>query len=343
MVDTIYINSTEPLENMVRLNGTTWTVYAGTLYGLTPLSLVWALLNLITYVILWKKPFRKATLFKYFKLNVLNSLFLCLVLMTRFSVTVYKFDFTNSYAAMFYGNFIYAPLLSIFYLNGNLLDIFLVIERIQKVQPNEVTIRLIKLKYFWIFLFGLSVVINIPNFLITTPGYVDIILNGSILVRNYFITQTGFAITPLGKFVTYLMFFVRDFITLVIKVGLNIASIILTKKYFNKLSAHSTAKFARKDSIIASNIISISTKKTYMATVDKNLTYIAVIMSVLSSCENLFFIISYVYLIISFNQFGLTLYFFSNFMFAIKHCSNLFILYFFNNLFKEEFKKFFFH
>jgi hypothetical protein len=80
-----------------------------------------------------------------------------------------------------------------------------------------------------------------------------------------------------------------------------------------------------------------------MSTVDKNLTYIAVIMSVLSSLENVIFIISYVYLIINFNQFGLTVYFFSNFMFAIKHCSNLFILYFFNNLFKEEFKKFFFH
>ena len=163
----IYINSSEPLENMVRLYGTTWTAYAGTLYGLTPLCLVGTLMNLITYIILWKSPFRKATLFKYLRLNVLNSLLLCLVLMTRFSVTVYKFDFTNSYAAAFYANIIFAPLLSIFYLNGNLLDIFLVIERIQKLQPNEKIKKMIKLKYFWAFLFVLSVLINIPNFLIT--------------------------------------------------------------------------------------------------------------------------------------------------------------------------------
>ena len=341
MSQIIYINSTEPLENMVRLYGTSWTAYAGTLYGLTPLCLVGSLMNLITYVILWKKPFRKATLFKYFRLNVLNSLLLCLVLMTRFSGTVYKFDFTNSYAAMFYANFIYAPLLSIFYLNGSLLEIFIVIERIVKVHPIESVKKLIKLKHFWIFLLILSVVINIPNFFITTPGYVDIMIYNTTLIRNHFNKQTGFAISPVGKIVTYLMFFVRDFITLVAKIGLNIASIILTKKYFNKLSVSSTTKFERKDSIIASNQINITTNKTYMATVDKNLTYIAVIMSVLSSLENFFFIISYVYLIISFNQVGLTVYFFSNFMFAIKHCSNLFILFLFNNLFKQEFKKFF--
>ena len=333
----IYINSTEPIENMVRLYGTTWTVYAGTLYGLTPLSLVGVLLNLITYIILRRNPFEKATLFKYFRLNVLNSLLLCLVLMTKFLGTIYKFDFTNSYAAMFYTNFIYIPFLSIFYLNGSLLEIFIVIERIVKVHPIESIKKLIKLKYFWIFLFGLSIFINIPSYLVTAPGFVDIIINNTTLVRNYFNKPTEFSNTKFAQISSLLMYFVRDFITLVIKIGLNIASIILTKKYFNKLSANSTAKFD------GGNQISITTKKTYMSTVDKNLTYIAVIMSVLSSLENVIFIISYVYLIINFNQFGLTVYFFSNFMFAIKHCSNLFILYFFNNLFKEEFKKFFFH
>ena len=55
MIEIVFINSSEPLENIVRLYGTTWNVYAGTLCGITPLSSVGVLLNLITYVILWKK------------------------------------------------------------------------------------------------------------------------------------------------------------------------------------------------------------------------------------------------------------------------------------------------
>ena len=336
MSNFLYINSTIPLENMVRLYGTTWTVYAGSLYGLLPISLLGSIINLATYLILWRKPFHSSTIFKYLRLNVLNSLILCLILMTRFVNTVYKFDFTNSYIISIYGNFIYAPFLSIFYLNGNLLDILIIIERIIKVYPIPSIIRIIKLKHFWIFLFVLSLFINIPSFFLTKPAYVDIMLNNSTLVRNYFVKETEFSITKFGKILTYLMFFIRDFITLVVKIWLNVVSIVLIKKYLSKIGLNSAAK----DSVTSTSN-QVSTKKAYMTTVDKNLTYIAIIMSVFSSFENLFFIASYIYIAFSLNQVGLTLYFFSNFIVAIKHISNLFILYLFNNVFREEFYKIF--
>ena len=98
----IYINSQIPLENMVRLYGTTWTVYSGTLYALTPLSLFASITNIICYLVLSRKPFQASTIFKYLRLNVLNSLILCLILMTRFITTVYKFDFTNSYTLLLF-------------------------------------------------------------------------------------------------------------------------------------------------------------------------------------------------------------------------------------------------
>ena len=315
---------------MVRLFGTTWTVYAGTLYGLTPICVLGSIMNLATYLILKRDPFHTSTIFKYLRLNVLNSLVLCVLLMTRFLITIYKFDFTNNYLISFYANFIYAPFLSILYLNGNLLDILIVIERIIKVQPVDSIKKIIKQKYFWIFLFVLSLVINLPSFFLTKPSYVDIMLNNRTLVRNYFTRETEFSSTTFGKILTYLMFFIRDFITLVIKIGLNVISIILIKKYLNKLSIGSTAKLDNNQ---------ISTKKAYVTTVDKNLTYIAVVMSVMSSLENIFFIVSYIFLVFAVNQTGWTLYFFSNFMVAIKHISNMFILFLFNNLFREEFKK----
>ena len=340
MSNTININSPIPLENMVRLYGTTWTVYAGSLYGLLPICLLGSIMNIATYFVLWRKPFQSSTIFKYLRLNVLNSLILCLLLMTRFIISVYKFDFTNSYIISIYGNFIFGPFLSILYLNGNLLDILIIIERIIKVHPISSIKRMIKMKYFWVFLLILSLFINIPSFFLTKPAYVDIMLNNSTLVRNHFTRETEFSVTTFGKILTYLMFFIRDFITLVVKIWLNVVSIVLIKKYLSKIGLNSKTKVDIKDSATSTSN-PVSTKKAYMTTVDKNLTYIAIVMSVFSSFENLFFIASYAYLAFSINLASWTLYFFSNFIVAIKHISNLFILYLFNNLFREEFRKVF--
>ena len=79
-------------------------------------------------------------------------------------------------------------------------------------------------------MFVLSIVINLPSFFLTKPGYVDIMLGNRTLVRNFYNKQTEFSITAFAKILTYLMFFIRDFITLVIKIGLNVISIFLIKK-----------------------------------------------------------------------------------------------------------------
>ena len=334
----MYINSSEPLENMVRPFETTWTVYAGTLYGLTPISVISALMNLLAYFILRKNSFQTSTIFKYLRINVLNSLVISLLLMTKFTCTPYKFDYTNTNAGMFYLNHVYAPLLSIFYLNGNFLDITIIIERVIKVHPIGIIKRVIKSRFFWALLLLISLVINIPNFYLTTVSYVDIIINNSLMIRSFFTKKTDFSLSIIGKALTYLLFIIRDFITLVIKIILNIISVILIKKYFRKLSKNVKVNVQTTELQSGNHG---NTKKAYMTEIDRNLTYIAISMSVLSSIENLFFIFTYIYLTTSFDQFGLTLYFFANFLIALKHSSNLILLYSFNNVFKKEFKKFF--
>jgi len=331
MSEIIYINSTQPIENMVKPNAT-WLSYAGTFYGLTPLSIVGVIMNLSAFLILCREQFQKSTIFKYLRYNVLNSLILCLILSSKFVTLSYKFDFTNTFAAKVYVCYFFAPLLSIFYLNGNLFDIFITIERILQVKSQQNIKKIIKLKYFWMFLITISFAINIPNFFVTIPVYNDIIINNSTLIRNYFTKTTDFANSKFGKILTYLIFFIRDIVTLMFKIGLNIKCVIYIKKYFNKI-------FNRKVAVIENNI-SFSTKHpsvNKMTDIDRNLTYIAITMSVLSSIENLFFIITYFYLAFDYGQIGAILYFFSNFIIAIKHMSNLIILYSFNSLFKKEF------
>ena len=338
MNDILYINTTEPLENTIRPFETSWTVYAGTLYGLTPISAISALMNLVAFFMLRKDSFQASTIFKYLRINVLNSLVISLLLMTKFTCTPYKFDYTNTNGAMFYLNHVYAPLLSIFHLNGNFLDITIILERVIKVRPVGVIKKIIKSKFFWAVLLLISLVINLPNFNLTTVSYVDIVINNSLMIRSFVSKKSNFSLSMPGKIFAYLLFIIRDFITLVIKIILNIISVILVKKYFRKLSKDVKVN-VQTNELPSGNYG--STKKAYMTEIDRNLTYIAIWMSVLSSIENLFFVFTYIYLTMSFDQFGLTLYFFANFLIALKHSSNLILLYSFNYVFKKEFKNFF--
>ena len=325
---TIYINSSIPLNEMVRLNGTTWFVYAGTLYGITPSSIIGAIMNLVAYFILCKKSFQNSVFFKYLRLNAFNSLIVCLILMTRFTTTIYKFDFTNTYAATFYNNYFYSPVLSIFYFYGNLLDIIIILERILNVHPIENLKKIVNSNYFWLISFIFSIILSIPYFWGGYPCYINIILNNSTLISNYFSKPTDFSQSTFGQVFAFALFFIRDVLTLVIKLVLNLVSVILMRNYLKK----------RKTRI--ANLKANDPQTSHITKVNRELTYIAIVMCVLSSLENISFIVSYAYLILSLDQFSRILYFLSNFVILIKHSSNL-IIYFYNNLFKKELFKHF--
>ena len=104
-------------------------------------------MNTIAYFILRKKPFQSSTVFKYLRYNVLNGQIICLISVTKFTTVQYNFDFTNSYGSSFYVCYIYAPFLSIFYLNSNLLDILIALDRILTIRPIRIINNVIKLMY----------------------------------------------------------------------------------------------------------------------------------------------------------------------------------------------------
>ena len=325
-----------PLNEMVRLYGTSWFVYAGTLYGITPFSVIGAIMNLIAYLILCKNSFQTLVFFKYLRLNALNSLIVCLILMTRFTTTIYKFDFTNTYAATFYNNYFYSPVLSIFYLYGNFLDIIIILERILNVHPIEKWKKIINSKYLWLIVFVFSILISVPYFWGGYPCLVNIMLNNSTLIRNYYTKPTDFSQSNFGQVLAFALFFIRDVLTLVFKLILNCFSVYLVKKFLKK-KKNMLAKLKTNDVQISNQIIN---KQLHIAKVSRDQLYIAIVMSIFSSFENISFIVSYVYLILSVDHFSRMLYFLSNFVILIKHSSNLFI-YSYNNVFKKEFFKIF--
>ena len=183
-----------------------------------------------------------------------------------------------------------------------------------------------------------SLIINIPNFFVSQPFYLYFKLNDSTIIRKYLAKPTVFSASNLGKLITYLIYFIRDILTLIIKIILNIYAVVLIRKYFYKVK--SNLKRVNSVSGQMENSTGLNTK-SYYTKVDRNLTFISITMCILSSFENIFYIASYVLAAFKYDETLLNLYFFSNIIIAFKHSSNLIILYSFNSLFKEEFKKIF--
>jgi hypothetical protein len=185
-----------------------------------------------------------------------------------------------------------------------------------------------------------SLIINIPNFFLSEPFFIYIKLNDNTIIQKYMLKPTLFSSSSLGKLITYTMNFIRDILTLIIKIIINIYAVVLIRKYFYKVKINS--KPINNVSSQAENSADLNTKSSYTK-VDRNLTFISITMCILSSFENILFIVSYAMAAINiqFNHTFLNVYFFSNVMIAIKHSSNFIILYLFNNVFKEEFKNIF--
>ena len=313
------------LDYWLHYYGSTWTTDSLYVFALTPMSLLSFIMNILAFIVLSKSSFGSAIIFRYLRLYVLNSSIISILLATTFLFSSYRiFSFTNSYQSLFYGSYVHSPFLSISYTFGGLLEIFITIERALTFMPNRGLKKIINHKFFGLVLLFISIFINIPVFFVNYPGVDDVILDNGLTHRFYYWGVTEFAVSPAGVGITYALYTIRDLISLVVKIGLNILTVHLIRKYFNRISSD------------LQDQVENFGEKTYITEVDRNLTYTGVIMCVLSSLENVFVIVSYV--LISY-QISYLMFFISYFTLAIKHFTNLFVLYSFNNFFKDEFRK----
>ena len=313
------------LDYWLQYYGSTWTTDSLYLFALTPMSLLSFIMNILAFIVLSKSSFGSAIIFRYLRLYVLNSSIISLLLATTFIFSSYRiFSFSNSYGTLFYGSYFHSPFLSIFYTFGGLLEIFITIERALTFMPDRGLKKIINHKQFWLVLLILSVFINIPVFFVNYPGIDDVLLDTGLAHRFYYWGVTDFALSPAGVGITYALYSLRDVVSLLVKILLNVLTVHLIRKHFNRISSDLRDQGEN------------CAGKTYITEVDRNLTYTGVIMCVLSSLENVFVIVSYV--LVSY-QISYLMFFISYFTLAIKNFTNLFVLYSFNNFFKEEFRK----
>ena len=316
-------------------------------YLLMPSSLIAIGVNILIFMVLRSKEFRSKTFFFFFKLNVINSIFLSLVVMTSFiALTNRVFEFTNSYAASVYSSYVYRPLLSTLYLNNSFLEIFIVIERSLYFMPSEYNkLKSVDFKKLGTTTFVLSFIISWPIFSIVGPGYQDFQIYANQTFRLYSWQMSDFSMTLAGKSITYTMYCLRDALPLITNLALNFFSVLLIRKYMNRLQKEKLA-FAIKLSnpfttLTQTANTDVRNNDRYISRTDRNQTFIAVIVSVLSFFKHVFYILSYIML--SMNEVDLfnIFYFLALVSLIVKHISNFFILYKYSFLFRTKFKKMF--
>ena len=200
---------------------------------LIPLGLVSFGLNLISIFILNKSEFKSRPFYIYMRIYVLNGIALSLLIMTSFVyITKRIFNFTNDYPAIFYGCYIHVILTSAIYLNCNFYEICILFERILYFLPvrYQTRFKITQIKKLCMMLFIASFLISSPFFFMAFPDFIE--LKSSHTIRLYFTNVTPFSVSLAGQILTYIVYLLRDVLTLVIKIALNIFSVVLVKKYF---------------------------------------------------------------------------------------------------------------
>jgi hypothetical protein len=141
----------------------------------------------------------------------------------------------------------------------------------------------------------------------------------------HFYGHTEFADSLAGKIVIMTLYFVRDLVTLVFEISLNVWLILLVKKY------------QAKKSILLNRPLPSQTSNLNIGEIrryDLRVTIMVILMSLLSILAHSFIFIGLIYNLIYFNEVTIRLIAVANLFISVKHLSNFIILLLFNSKFR---------
>ena len=320
-------------------------------YVYAPLCLSGFLLNLLSYFIFLKKDFQTLSLFSYLRVYSISSSMICLVLGTYFVFQSYNlFSFSNSYEAMSYGCFFFAPFITTVYFFNSFMDVYISLERIFYFVPTLAILNRYSWKIVCSILILVSFLINLPYCFLVTPAYFKAQLGPNKYIDIYYVGTSEFYDSLFGKIIAFLVFILRDVVTLTAELVINIITIVLLKKQINKkigimfinsnrtdLKKTDDQQLDETEQDIQNVNKNIETIRKNISKSDTNLTHMIIFMSIFSILEHVLFIVSSVYYLISKDQLFFILNFLANFFISIKHVSNFFIFILYNSLFRKAF------
>ena len=313
-----------PLDYWFSLYGYPYITDAIFAYVTTPIWVLSLILSIFSLLILRKAPFYASNFFSYMRLYVLNCLILSVVSPTIvIGFTRKFFSITNTYEATFYNNYIFMTAEITLVLFSSCIEICLVVERILYFLPGKyMRIKFLDFKKFFFILFIICLSINVPAMFLFEPAFADVQLNEKTTFRIWYPGIASFSYSLSGQILNYLVYLLRDILPMILKLILNALSIYLVRKYVKNKQRIRTAT---TDELV---------------NFDRKQTYVALLMSTFSILEHILYIFSYVlYFFYYFDLSNLT-FALALLIIAIKHSLIFFVLLLFNNLFRNEVKRF---
>ena len=339
-------------EKILEQYGFTYITDGLHLFLLAPTSQIGFMFNLIALSVLLKKKFNKLPVFVYLRIYTINSLCANLAISFIFLPNSYNYiEFTNCYYSIFYASYVLCPVLNFAVIFGSLLDVCISLERISHFKPKLKKV----LKYSPLFMslmaFIISIIFSSRYFFQFKPSYIEIKLNSTITIKLYRWINTEFSKTQFGNLTEHLIYCLRDLVLLVVQVILNVYSVNQLKVQLSKKKLMLKTSLCRRILIKNQSILTnmISNDESYsniqqiiingaMKRPDQKATIMVIILCTFSIMEHIFLCVMAIYFNIHQNKTAYLLGALGNLSIAVKHGANLVIFYFFNKIFKREFR-----
>ena len=191
-------------------------------------------------------------------------------------------------------------------------------------------------------LLAFSIFINLPNSFILAPSYLDVELENNSKYRIHFLAPTQFSQTRIFIVINYFIFIIRDLLTLLTKLILNIIATVLIKRYMARIKKEKK-EFSNKISSnkLHSNKNESNSNQTvgYVSKMQRRQIYLVLIRSTFSILRHILCIATFVLFFFEGNI-PVDLIFYTFMLIVSIECfSNIFLLYNFYELFRAELKK----
>lgn len=227
----------ENMEQVLIAFGSTWFWDSFWLFFATPISLFGFFTNLLSLYIFLHGQFLTLPIYNYLRVLVVNSAILCFF--TIFDFVFYSRRYlavVNTYWANAYDAFVHEPITNTAYFFGSVLDIIIMLDRLSTFSKR---FRIIPETFEWwkvtILTLVVCIVIDGPYYFVNIPTQFTFQVAGYDQAYIVFsVDQSDFSTTVIGRVLTFGIYFIRDFLTMLVSIVLNILSMIYLKRHLKK-------------------------------------------------------------------------------------------------------------
>ena len=287
----------------------------------------------------------KDPVFFYFRLISVLYLLCSLVnipLETCFSPRFFPLSIINTYFCSAL-NVACLPIITFLLHFYSALDICILLTRMKIVDPFVKKNFSLSPKIISLILFFVCLIIECPIWFILKVSplgdYYYFDSDGKMQNATfYYYTSSDFAVSSLGQLSVVFNYVFNNFFTLIVCVVLNVVSVIKYKSYLRR-KKQATEKLRTETNQPAPGVNQIRKEKKERKA-ENNMLYMALTLSSISITYRVVLTLGYVYYFV-FNSFysNLTVTSLCFLMYTLLPLSSIFVFYFFNTLFRQEFKR----